>query len=220
MSDPGSKTIDAWGLRNHQAEGRAEGIPHPGIFVIDPDGRIVERAFEADYRERSTAASLLARLGVEIPAEAPSTADGQQLTVEAGTSDAVAAPGARISVIADVTPDEKMHVYAPGQDGYISVTLTLDDSEEFKLVEAAEFPSPGSYYFEPLDETVAVYDGPFRIRQEITLALTRELRRRATARETLTITGVLEYQACDDTVCYRPDSIPLTWTVSLVPFQR
>jgi len=220
MSDPGSKTIDAWGLRNQQAEGRDVGIPHPGIFIIDPEGRIVERAFEANYRERNTASSILARLGVEIPAEALSSAEGRQVSVKAGTSDAVAAPGVRLSLIADVTPGEKMHVYAPDQDGYIPVTLTLEDSDDFKLAAPVEFPSPGSYYFEPLDETVAVYTEPFRIRQEITLSLSREFRARATARETLTVKGTLAYQACDDAVCYRPDSIPLTWTVSLVPFQR
>jgi hypothetical protein len=220
MSDPGSETIDAWGLRNQQAEGRAEGVPHPGMFVIDTDGRIVERAFEAAYQERSTAASVLARLGVEIPSETSSRTAGKQVSVEAGTSDPTAAPGARLTLIADVTPGEKMHVYAPGQDAYISVTLTLDDSDDFKLAAPASFPAPGSYYFEPLDETVKVYDEPFRIAQEITLALSREFRQRAAARETLTVTGTLAYQACDDAVCYRPDSIPMSWTVSLVPFQR
>ena len=55
---------------------------------------------------------------------------------------------------------------------------------------------------------------------EITLALTPDLRRRATARETLTIEGGLAYQACDDAVCYRPDTIPLAWRVTLVPFVR
>jgi hypothetical protein len=56
--------------------------------------------------------------------------------------------------------------------------------------------------------------------QDVTLALTPELRRRATAKETLTITGTLDYQACDDAVCYRPDAVALQWTIQLVPIER
>ncbi len=39
-------------------------------------------------------------------------------------------------------------------------------------------------------------------------------------RETLTITGTLHYQACDDTVCYRPVDVPVTWTIKLEPLAR
>ena len=34
-------------------------------------------------------------------------------------------------------------------------------------------------------------------------------------RDTLTLHGTLEYQACDDAICYNPVSVPLTWTVTL-----
>jgi hypothetical protein len=36
----------------------------------------------------------------------------------------------------------------------------------------------------------------------------------------LTIAGTLEYQACDDTVCFIPQSVPLTWTVGLKALDR
>ena len=31
----------------------------------------------------------------------------------------------------------------------------------------------------------------------------------------LTITGSFEYQACDEKVCYAPQSVPLSWTVAV-----
>ena len=37
---------------------------------------------------------------------------------------------------------------------------------------------------------------------------------------TLTIKGTLRYQACDDKVCYLPQSIPLSWTVGLRPLAQ
>ena len=37
---------------------------------------------------------------------------------------------------------------------------------------------------------------------------------------TMTIKGVLNYQACDDRVCFTPQMVPLTWTVSLRQLHR
>jgi hypothetical protein len=41
-------------------------------------------------------------------------------------------------------------------------------------------------------------------------------------KDTLTVKGSLEYQACDDKICYNPESIPLSWTLTLRPlvFER
>ena len=219
MSDPGSATIRAWGLLNTAASGREAGVPHPGTLLIDRRGRVVERAFEANYQERITGTSILARLGARVAPAGASSVAGKQVTVRAGTSDAEVAPGKRLTLIVDVTPGAKMHVYAPGQTGYIPITLTLDQSPDYRAA-APRFPPPGTYFFAPLEETVRVYNAPFRVTQEITLALGRELRQRAAARERLTITGQLAYQACDDAVCYRPDTIPLAWHVTLAPFVR
>jgi hypothetical protein len=127
-----------------------------------------------------------------------------------------ARPGATITLYADVTPQPKMHVYAPEQKDYISIELATTAAPEFKAA-APKYPVPVDFYYAPLRETVKVYDKPFRISQDVTLAATADLRRRAAAGEPLTITGTLDYQACDDRVCYRPDSLTLTWTI---PLQR
>ena len=74
-------------------------------------------------------------------------------------------------------------------------------------------------FVDPVGERVQVYDQPFRIRQDVTLALTPSMRQRATAKESLVIAGALEYQACDDKVCYRPETIPVQWTVALTPIE-
>jgi len=36
-------------------------------------------------------------------------------------------------------------------------------------------------------------------------------------KDALVLTGSLEYQACDDSICYNPTSIPLTWTLKFRP---
>jgi hypothetical protein len=135
---------------------------------------------------------------------------GQQISARVGTSDREVAPGRRLTLMVDVVPGPTMHVYAPGQEGYIPITLTLAASGDYRAA-GPRFPPPGTYFFAPLKETVRVYGAPFRITQEITLSLTRELRERAPRREQMTIVGELAYQACDDTVCYRPVRIPVSW---------
>lgn len=52
------------------------------------------------------------------------------------------------------------------------------------------------------------------------LSPTPEMRARATRGEVLTVSGELEYQACDDKVCYRPETIPVEWKVTLSPLVR
>ena len=220
LSDVGPKTIDAWGIRNREATGRSAGIPYPGTFVIDRQGVIVSRAFEEVYQERDSAASILAGLTQASPAlQGITEVTGKYLSVRAGLSDSTAAPGHRVALILDVTPDRNVHVYAPGQEGYIAVALKLDPSPDFRSG-AARYPTPRDYVFAPLKERVKIYDRPFRILQDVTLALTPALRQRAAEKDTLTLTGTLEYQACDDKVCFRPDSVPLRWTISLTPIER
>lgn len=220
MSDAGSATIDAWGIRNREATGRTAGIPHPGTFVIDRNGVIVSRSFETAYQERRTAASILSG-DASSPARAEGSAavSGKHLEVRLSQSDRVAAPGQRVTLILDVTPGRNIHVYAPEQQGYIPITLRLDASADLKAG-PSRYPSPRDYVFAPLNERVKVFDRPFRVFQDVTLTLTPALRQRAQAKAMLTVTGTLEYQACDDRVCFPPDSVALTWSLGLTPIER
>jgi hypothetical protein len=188
--------------------------------VIDPAGVIRARSFEDAYQERQTAASILASLG-QPPRESKAGTEvlGSHVRAVPGLSDGTAAPGQRITLFVDVIPAARIHVYAPGQDNYLPVELKLTDSVDFRLGPAA-YPESRPYVFEPLNETVQVFDGPFRIRRDITLALTPAMRERAQEGATLSIAGILDYQACDDKVCFNPESLPLTWRIRLSPFVR
>ena len=59
LSDPESKTIDAYHIRNEAAKGRAEGVPNPGTFIVDPAGVIRAKLFLEGYRDRHTAEALV-----------------------------------------------------------------------------------------------------------------------------------------------------------------
>lgn len=149
------------------------------------------------------------------PALQPRTIEGRQLSIVTSQSAMSAAPGARVSLFVDVMPKPKMHVYAPEQTGeYIRITLDLDENRAFRTRRTI-FPKASDYYFAPLEQTFKVFAKPFRIRQDLTLAESAALRRRASAGGPLAITGTLRYQACDDEVCYRPQEIKVAWTLAL-----
>lgn len=110
-------------------------------------------------------------------------------------------PG-RMSLVVDVAPKPKMHVYAPDEKEGIPVSLAIDAGAGAKAG-APVFPPPQKYFFAPLKLTQLVYSKPFRITVPVTLGSSRPV----------VIKGTLRYQACDDSVCYMPKSVPLTVTV-------
>jgi peroxiredoxin len=59
LSDPESKTIDAYHIRNESAKGRAAGVPNPGTFILDRKGMIRAKLFLEGYRDRHTTEALI-----------------------------------------------------------------------------------------------------------------------------------------------------------------
>jgi peroxiredoxin len=59
LSDPESKTIEAYHIRNEAAKGKAVGVPHPGTFILDRQGVIRAKLFLEGYRERHTTEALI-----------------------------------------------------------------------------------------------------------------------------------------------------------------
>ena len=59
LSDPESKTIDAYHIRNDAAKGKAVGVPHPGTFILDREGVIRAKVFLEGFRDRHTTEALV-----------------------------------------------------------------------------------------------------------------------------------------------------------------
>jgi len=141
---------------------------------------------------------------------ASSKNETKHLTVTTSASPEAAGPGKRVSLAVNVAPKPTMHVYAPGQAGYIAIALTLDADPAF-ISGKATYPAGEKILIKALNETQTVYAKPFRIVQDLTL----RPRSGEAAASTLTVRGTLRYQACDDRICYLPVSVPLAWTIPL-----
>ena len=120
--------------------------------------------------------------------------------------------GKRVSLLVDVAPKPKMHVYAPGQEGYIAITLTLDADPAFTAGKAT-YPAGEKLFMQILNETQLVYAKPFRIAQDGVTLAQPEMRRRLLWRAP-DDQGTVRYRACDDRSATCPPR-PGAWTVKL-----
>ena len=220
ISDAGSAIIKKYGLLNETVDptSRSYGIPHPGTFVIDRKGVVQSRFFEDAYQERYTAATILTSIGASVAGSSVS-ATTTYLTMSASISDAVAAPGERLAVVVNVTPKPGMHLYAPGKHDYQVVKLTIDP-QPWLRAQSTIYPASEIYHFKPLNERVEVFMKPFQLRREVTLLATPEAQKLLAGMTTVTITGALEYQACDDKVCFNPSRVPISFVVKLKELDR
>lgn len=133
------------------------------------------------------------------------------LTFTATVSPGIIVPGARISIAVDVVPKKGMHVYAPGTQ-YRPVVIRLKGDPPLRIRNSV-YPKPTVYRFKPLNQDVLVYDGPFRLVVEAIASDATALRAHLRGRRQMTIRGTLDYQACDDRMCYLPASVPFQWTL-------
>jgi AhpC/TSA family protein/cytochrome c biogenesis DsbD-like protein len=221
LSDEGSRTIKEYGLLNTTVPETNKilyGIPFPGTFFVDRDGVVTSRVFETAYQERDTISSLMVRLGGTIDAPATKIA-APHLDLTTYTTDQTVAPGTHFSIVLDVKPGRRVHVYAPGVTGYRPIKLTIE-AQPGLVVRDAQYPKPVDYYFKPLNEHVQVFSSPFRVIQDVAIDASRESEAMLKERASFTVRGTLDYQACDDKVCFTPQSVPLSWTLSLKPLDR
>ena len=155
-------------------------------------------------------ATMLLSLGVTVLGQAltlkPPTL--QHVSVEGTTSAPTVAPGGRVTLWADVTPKARVHVYAAGAKDLTPVALVMTPRQGVTLAQPT-YPASALSLTAGATEPAPVYSAPFRIAQPVTIARTVK------AGETLTLAGAVNYQACDDRLCYPATSIPVTWTLKL-----
>ena len=242
LSDVGSETIKRYGILNTVAEEglgpngkdpdviaqvklyvsanganeRQRGIPFPGTVIVDRSGRVKARFFEDSYTVRNTVSNTRVRLNNLNTSVAATRVASKQLDVVTYPSDTAIAPGNRFSIVAQITPHNGVHVYAPGAANYKIVDLKVLPSKYIRTFKTV-YPKSEIYFFKPLNERVPTYQKPFTISQDIVLDGQASTRTALAKQTSMTIGGVLTYQACDDRLCYDAVTLPLSWTVGLKP---
>jgi peroxiredoxin len=212
--DPEVKALVAQLVTGGAPAARHVGMALPGTFIIDRQGRVTWRFFEDYYVERATMANVMLRIGASPTPVAATKVETPHLDITSYPSDPAVAPGNRFSLVLDVVPRPGVHVYAPGAKDYRVLAVTVAP-QPFVRVSPVAYPASEIYHFKPLDERVPVYQKPFRLVVDAVIEGHAAAQAARREQESVTLTGTLEYQACDDRICFNPVSLPLSWTVGL-----
>jgi hypothetical protein len=212
LADPQSQVIRAFGILNQSVPKGSlfDGIPHPGTFLIDASGIVLAKYFEQDYTDRYTAANILAQQFGSATAADPQVSSTSHLNLRSWAVDSLVHAGSRTRLVLEVALKPRMHVYAPGVQGYIPISWDLEPSPALKL-HPVTYPDSRLLHLPAINETVPVYEGRFRITRDITIALPKSYKPVLSDAGELTVKGAFKYQACDDRQCYLPVTVPLTW---------
>ena len=221
LSDEGSRVIRELGLLNervhehHAVYGiaqndRAWGVPYPGVFLLDEQGRVTEKRFQSSYRERETGAGVLgqgfhAQSSVHRP-EASAGADGVSVGVslDSGTYSFFQ----RLWLSVEIRIEPGLHVYGrPIPEGYTSFSVDVAPIAGVVFGEP-EWPDPQPFRVEGLDEQFFVYEGSVSVSLPVTLAL------RDAGDQMLEVT--VRWQACSAVDCLMPNSVTLVLPVRSV----
>jgi peroxiredoxin len=213
LSDSNSKAIRALRILNEEA---AHGSPqygaaHPGWFVLDAKGVITAKYFEDDASQSYTSAAILVHQFGWAPPETPRKVEGKQLTATIGASNSRVAPGQRVALTVDIDLQENLHVYAPGVDNYIPIEWKIEDSDTAQA-HPPVFPHAEKLFLKAINETVPTYTNHFRLIRDITIPPEEKLKAKVDGSGHFTVDSVLNYQACDDRMCYFPQKVRLQWT--------
>jgi hypothetical protein len=110
--------------------------------------------------------------------------------------------GETVTLQLDVTPKPKIHVYGPGAKDFLQPALKIMPAAGLAVGKTV-YPPPELVLDPILEERIPMYTKTFRVVQPVTMkpgAVSR-------------ISGVLSYQACDDTMCYAPASATVEWVL-------
>jgi hypothetical protein len=128
--------------------------------------------------------------------------------VTAGPVDRGVRPGGRTILAVDVTPNLNIHVYAPGAKDFIPITLAIEPQANVKIGKLT-YPTSELMTFPGEVAKVPVFQKPFRLMQEVTLVGPLD------PGAAIHVKATVNYQACDDKVCYPPESAPVEWTIAV-----
>ena len=200
LSDPQSEVIRSFGILNTLIDENDHpwfGIPYPGTFVLDAEGRITHKFFDSNLAVRAGSDQLLRAIRGESPASPLDTEiDGGELSIRVYLDGESLTPTVQRDLVVAFKVPAGRHVYAePAPLGSVAVNVTLDKNS---IIVARELRRPAAvrHVLKGTEEEFDVHHTEFELRLPLTI-------NNASAGET-SLAGEIRWQSCDDEVCDIP----------------
>jgi hypothetical protein len=210
LSDRGSRVITAYGILNTNIPRRIAlyGIPFPGQYLIGPDGRVRDKQFLDDYRERPTASAVLLKdFGVGGGRQVEVRVDEIQAAITLSAARAFA--GQELGFAVDFTVKQPWHVYGePLPKNYTPTAVRFDDTAVSR--QALRLPEPQPLKIAAVGETLPVYSGSFHGSGTVVLKRTLKPGNHQ-------LSGRLTFQECNNELCKLPRSVDFALPITVEP---
>jgi len=180
--------------------------------MVDAEGVVFDKSFYEKYAVRESVADMLKDSFDVAEAWTGEWAEvvTPHLVARAGFSKRTLRRAQVTVLTVEINLKDGMHVYGqPLPEGYFTTTVSVD-SGAVVSVDSLEFPEPEILNLEALGEKLPVYGGRFEIR-----ARCRGVGPDEERMETVGVT--LQYEACDDKVCYPPERVRFELPIQLLP---
>ncbi len=221
LSDPASEIIKSF----HVLMPGNQGIAYPGYYVTGSDGAITHELFFEDEDKigaRSTPLGLLSRILPSTPGRATRVMDARHVRISLSQSDEEARWRNRLVLRVAMELPPGFHAYAPEViGGYKPLTLEVPETEHYWSMPPVRYPKPRILSLPKLGENLPVFEGNFEITTEAAIKWSDfELVTKEKRTHPVEIRGTLHYQICDSEMCFPPESKPVSWTVTVMPYDQ
>lgn len=189
------------------------GVPYPGTYMVDEDGRVFDKSFFAGHGTRESVNDMLQEsfLVRDVERGLVQEITTPHLIVKAYFASPTIRQRQYSVLSVEVTPVPGFHV--TGRDvpqDYVPIELAIVAGEDIE-VEGIDYPDQEYMTFETLRETIPVYKGPFTVKARCLGT------KRVRDEENSEVKGTLSYQACDDRQCYIPETLTLSVPLRYLP---
>lgn len=223
LSDIKSEVIRRYGILNDQVsreDAFLEGIPYPGVYVTDEEGKVVAKFFHDTYKKRDSPEMLIdAALGrLEISEDAPSVSGGDEevkISAFVHGGKGTIRQGILRQLVVRFDLGEGFHIYGePVPKGMIPTSVSVTGPSGL-VIEAPVFPPTEILRLESMGMELPVWGGsvdiviPFYAIGEL-VSETRPL-----DSDSIDMSIGVRYQACNDEVCYPPKTETLSLQLAL-----
>lgn len=207
LSDPDSQVIRQFGILNTligEEEVPWFGIPFPGSYVVNSDGRITHKFFEHNLAVRAGPERFLRSILGDPTGPMPAAADQPERAVAQVFLDGDTLPvSVQRELIARISVPEGRHVYAsPAPSGVVGLELELDSNPRLVVRDPIR-PASAPHRLAGSGESFEVHRGIVQLR--LPIAVNGALTADGPGTE-ITLSGSLRWQTCDDEVCDVPEN--------------
>jgi len=223
LSDIDSEVIQRYGILNTQVsrdDAFLYGIPFPGVYVTDEDGKVVAKFFHDTYKKRDSPETLIdAALGhIVIDETAPQAEGGTEdirITAAIHGGKGSIRQGVVRKLVVRFELGDGLHIYGePVPQGMVATQVSVSGPPGFTTLEA-QLPPTETLHLEAMNVDLEVWSGTVDI--VVPFYATGELASevRPLDSDDITIEVDVRYQACTDNECLLPKTESFTLNAAM-----